>query len=575
MGKIVGIDLGTSTSEIACFEFGRPTIITPPEKMSPITPSAVFQEPSGELVVGDAAYRQAGAVREFKRKMGSEEKLLVGNRSLSPEECSALLLRYLLVSFQERTQDEVDRAVITVPANWKDAPRRATMEAGRLAGVKVERLINEPTAAAMAFGARPEAEGKTIAVYDLGGGTFDVTILRIQSKVFDVVTSVGDDHLGGSDFDALLMQYALDNLASTQKYTHILGQNPRADHELKLACEGVKKELSTKPSGLVSIPFWNPSGDSKKMVKVEVPIERSTLERLIEPLVVRSLDYLDEALRRARLPREAIDDVVMVGGATRIPMVRRRVAERMGKEPNTRDVNPDEAVALGAAIQAGIVDQEEIDDDSFLVLDNVNTDLGVDTMVFINDQRVTGVFSPILEKDTKLPAQATRLYETVADNQNSILVKCFQGNSRWVAQNRPIGEPFEVDNLPPRPAGANKIEITFSLDLSEMLGVKVKIPDADIQVERQFNVGGARHSPAQQAQRQATVEELWRRSEMASKHKRLIEQVEAKLQTSLPAAAAAQLRTHLEELKRAIVNSNETAAVQADVALSGLLLDLE
>jgi molecular chaperone DnaK len=571
--SIVGIDLGTSTSEIAVFEFGKPTIVKNREGNA-ITPSAIFQQPNGELVVGEAAYSNAGAVREFKRKMDTEERLQVGSRHLLPEECSALLLRYLLASFEEERQVEVDRAVITVPANWKDTPRRATMEAGRLAGIKVERLINEPTAAAMAFGARPEAEGKTIAVYDLGGGTFDVTILRIQDKVFDVVTSVGDDRLGGSDIDALLMQHVIQQLAATQKYTHQLGRNPRADHMLKLACEQTKKELSNLTESVVRIPFWNPSGESGKMVPVEVPIRRSTMEDLIEPFIRRSLDYLDTALRRAKLPREAIDDVVMVGGSTRIPAVRRRVAERMGKEPNTRDVNPDEAVALGAAIQAGISDETTINDDSYIIIDNVNNDLGIETVVFVNEQVVHGVFSTIIPKDEKVPTEKTEVYSTVADDQKNIEVKCFQGNSKWTAQNREIGEPIRIEELPSRPSGGVKINITFRLNVSEILDVKVQVDDTGIVVERKFEIGGARYSEAQQAERRATVDSMWQSSEKAGKYRRLIEVVEGHLRGALPAATAASLRTGLEQLKQAIISGDTDAADRADQSLSEVLYDL-
>jgi molecular chaperone DnaK len=574
MGNIVGIDLGTSTSEIAVFDFGKPMIIQNSKKRS-ITPSAVFQAPSGELVVGEEAYQQWSAVTEFKREMGEEKKLQIGSQALSPEECSAFLLRYLFKCFQETRQETADRAIITVPANWKDGPRRATLEAGRLAGIKVERLINEPTAAAIAFGARPEAEGKTIAVYDLGGGTFDVTILRIQDKVFDVVTSVGDDRLGGSDFDRLLMQYVIEQIASTQKYTHVLGRNKKADHELKLACEGLKKELSRQLEGVVKIPFWNPGGDAGKSVPVEVPVQRSILESLIGPMVQRSLDYLDEALRRAKLPREAIDDVVMVGGSTRIPLVRRRVAERIGKEPNTRDVNPDEAVALGAAIQAGIFDQEVVDDDSYLILDNVNHDFGVETMVFINEQPVTGVFSPIIPKDVKIPAQKTESYLTVVDNQKAIEVKCFQGNSRWTAQNRLIGDPIRINDLPPRPANGVKVDITFTLSTSEVLEVQIQGEDAGILVKQSFNIGGARYSDAQNAQRGADVESMWRTSSMAGHYRLLIGRAEAKLGVPLPEATASQIRTLLGQLKQAIVNANKEAAERADEALTEILLDLE
>jgi molecular chaperone DnaK len=560
MGTIVGIELGMSNSRIAV-DSGTPVIIRNSQGRS-FTPSAIFQVPSGELIVGEGAYQLANAAIEFKRQMGEQTRLPAGGRSFLPEECSALLLRYLLKCFQEVRHEEADRAVITVPAHWKDGPRRATLEAGRLAGIKVERLINEPTAATMAFGARPEHEGKTIIVYDLGGGTFDVTILRIQSRVFDVITSAGDDRLGGRDFDRLLMQYVIEQVASTQKYTHVLGRNKKADHELKLACEEVKRELSIRPDSLVKIPFWNPGGDIGKSVHVEVPIQRSTLESLIGPMVQRSLNYLDEALRRAKLPREAIDDVVMVGGSARIPMIRRKVAERMGREPNPRDLDPAEAIVLGAAIQAGIINREFIDDDSYLILDNVNNDFGIETTAFINGQLVTGVFSPLIPKDTKLPANVTYSYLTEVNDQKTFEVRCFQGNSRWTAQNRFIGM-VRVEGLPPRPAGGVSVAITFSLDASETLDVRIQVDDPGIAAACSFNIQPTPTQPT------------WQNSEIAGKYRVLIEKAEAKLHGPLPALTASRLRAALDRLKREIVDANVEAAELADLAVTDILFDLD
>ena len=572
MTRIVGIDLGTSTSEIAVFELGKPRVILNREGRA-VTPSAVWESPSGELIAGGQAYEQAGSVREFKRQMGDRERLKIGAHALAPEECSALLLRYLLQYAEEDLGEEIDRAVITVPASWKDDPRRATEEAGQLAGLRVERLINEPTAAAMAFGSRPEAEGKTIAVYDLGGGTFDVTILRIHDKVFDVVTSVGDPHLGGSDIDKLVMEYVIQQIAASSGYTHVLGKDTKVDWALKLACEAVKKDLSSTSESQVRLPFSITRGG--RPVDVSVSVTRQTLEELIAPLVKRSLDNLDEALRQAKLPKGAIDEVVLVGGSTRIPLVRQRVAEHIGKEPNTHEVNPDEAVALGAAIQAGIIDQEDIDDDSYVVMDVTNNDLGVEVLAIINGEPVPGVFSPLIEKNMKLPRTATGSYTTVVENQQSFEVKCYQGRSKWTSQNKLIGEPIHVENLPPRPAGEVEIAITFSLGLSEMLDVGVVVQEAGIAMTQSLSLDRGWNSQEQRDKRQAALDSMWQRSEMAGRYRTLIERAEEKLRSTLPETTATALRTAVLQLKEAIVAANEEAAVQADVALSNLLFDLE
>jgi molecular chaperone DnaK len=576
MGPTVGIDLGTSTSEIAVFAHGEARVQTI-DQDGPITPSAVWETPGGELVVGSTAYRQPGALKEFKRLMGESSRLPLGGRVCSPQECSAYVLKFLVSRCQENLRQEIESAVITVPASWRDQPRRATQEAGRLAGIEVARLINEPTAAAMAFGIRRDAEGKTIAVYDLGGGTFDVTILKIESQVFDVVTSVGDPYLGGTDIDDLLLRHTLDQVALTTGYRHQLQQDPEVAWALKLACEAAKKELSTAQDTLIRLPFLGTHAG--RPVSVEVPIGRPAFEGLIEPLIKQSLDYLAEALRRARLPKDAIDEIVLVGGSTRIPRIRQRVAEFMGKEPNSSAVNPDEAVALGAAIQASLIDRDEQPaggpaPGGVVILDNTTSDLGVETLVMINDEPVTGVFATIIERDRKLPASATKEFATVADNQKRLQIKCYQGNGKWVSQNAFVGEPIVIDGLPPRPAGGVKFEITFSLDLNALLDVSVRFEDAGISASRRFDLSAGLGTAEERGRRAQAVATSWERSEMARSYQPLLDEARRKLQGTLAEALRSALGAALLDLERALAAGSKQAAEHAEQVITNLLFDL-
>jgi molecular chaperone DnaK len=574
MARIVGIDLGTSTSEIAYFAHGAPVMIATGDE-GPITPSAVWENPNGELIVGLAAYQQADAVKEFKREMGEKGRQFhLGHHVLTPPECSSFVLRYLLERFRETAGEAADRAVITVPASWKLGPRQATEEAGRLAGIQVARLINEPTAAAMAFGLRPDSNGKTIAVYDLGGGTFDVTILRVEDGVFEVVTSSGDERLGGSDIDALLMRHVIEQLAAKTGYRHGLDKNQRADWQLKLACERAKKELSNASESVIELSFLETQ--QGRPVGADLAIRRETLERLIAPLVDRSLGFFDEALRHAKLKPEAIDEVVMVGGSSRIPMVRRRLAEHMGKEPNTTAVNPDEAVAQGAAIQAAIIEQEEAGGDLVLpvALDKTSHNFGVETMVRINDEAVTGVFSIIIKKGETLPASGCERYVTAVDNQRRIEVNCYQGDSRWVSENTRLAEPLPVEDLPPKPAGEVKVDISFTLSLSDLLEVEVRMEGGEVAASRRIDLAaspGAREEHARSSQR---VEELWQRSELARKYKPMIDQAEAALGGELPAPQRTALEQELSRLKRAVAASDAGAADKADEQVAEILFAL-
>ena len=423
MGRIVGIDLGTSTSEIAVYENGAPRVVLNPRDRA-VTPSAIWQDSSGELRVGDDAKGQPDAAVEFKREMGSSKYTVAFmDRRLTPEECSCLILRHLLDYATDDLQERPVRAVITVPAKWKEGPRRATEAAGRMAGLQVERLINEPTAAAIAFGVNTDSDGQTIAVYDLGGGTFDITLLKTRHRVFEVLTSEGDARLGGTDFDRLLMDWCL---KQTEKDTRFLPSrlDPKSKDfwRLREECEKAKKTLSYSSDAQIYAHIGVLDGQP---VAVDMEVRRGQFEALIEGHITKTIEWLGHAMRGAKVAKEEIDELILVGGSTRIPLVRQRVAEFLGKEPNARDVHPDEAVALGAAIRAGSVVGAISGDDALIVIDTNNHALGIEVAAMVGGKLVGGVFSPIILKDEKLPARKTEEYTTTVDDQEAVLVTCY------------------------------------------------------------------------------------------------------------------------------------------------------
>jgi len=603
MGVTVGIDLGTTFSAVAMLESNSPRLIRN-EFERTLTPSAIWEAPSGEIYVGDQAYENAGSVRRFKRDMGTNVKLRLGERILKPEEASSLVLRKLIDDAARTMRDQIEAAVITVPANWKDGPRRATEVAGRLAGLRVERLINEPTAAAMAYGMRDDAEGKAIAVYDLGGGTFDVTLLRIHQRVFDIITSVGDDRLGGADFDLKIMKMILERLKQKSGYEL---PPPEAQDEkirksvraLESCCEKAKMELSFVNETVVSLPFF--CFHCGEPVGIEEPISRSALESLIEDDIQRTVGKVEGALQRAELPRDSIDEVVLVGGSSRIPLVRRMVAEFFGKEPLTTAVNPDEAVALGAAIQAGIIAQEEVGQDSFVALDVLNSSLGVETATIANGQLVSGIFSPILKKDTKVPtAVQTKTYSTMADGQTSVEIVCWQGEAAFTQAEgmTRIAGPITVDGLPAKPAGEVKIDISMEMDVSEMLHLRYEVVGAQIQGVKAVPMSTGLHSADVLDSRKEAIDELWQRgkggdatpsagsppppvaldwraSPLASRYRSLIERAEATLVTIRDAHARSEFERVLRDLRAAVAAGDASRAEELDLQLTDLLFDLE
>jgi molecular chaperone DnaK len=604
MGITVGIDLGTTNSGVAVLEGGRPRMILN-DAGANITPSAVWQQPTGEICVGGVAYKKAGSARRFKRMMGSDSVLRVGDADLAPEEASSLILRKLVEDAEKVLRQTVDAAVITVPANWKDGPRRATEAAGRLAGLRVERLINEPTAAAMAYGLRDDADGKTIAVYDLGGGTFDVTILRIQQKVFDIVTSSGDDMLGGTDFDLKLQALVLERLTSRTGYAppawdaadDKMRQRLR---DLEMACEEAKMELSFAATTTIVVPFldlWN-----GEPLSVEEEVSRADFEKLIEDDVARTIGYMESALRtaKAKMPREAIDEVLLVGGSSRIPLVRQRVAELFDKEPLTGAVNPDEAIALGAAIQAGIIGQEEVSDDSFVVTDIVNNSLGIEAVTLLNDRPMPDTFVVHIQKGAKVPGSGAGRYTPLADGQTSVLLRCFEGEFPFTAGNILLDE-IPVSGLPERPAVENKIDVTFTKTPDDMLEVNWTVEGTDIRGTHTIRMRSGLHDDDELARRRSTLDAMWiggrasgsstpaaappppeappqqdwRTAPLAARYRALIDRAEATLAGDRPFDSRADLETAVADLKAEIIANDAESCEALDLTITDILFDLE
>lgn len=460
MSKIIGIDLGTTNSAVAVLEGNESKIIPNPEG-NRTTPSVVAFK-NGEIQVGEVAKRQAvtnlNTISSIKRHMGDASyKVEIDGKQYTPQEISAMILQYLKGYAEEYLGEKVEKAVITVPAYFNDAQRQATKDAGRIAGLEVERIVNEPTAAALAYGLDKVDHEEKILVFDLGGGTFDVSILELGDGVFDVLSTAGDNHLGGDDFDNKIIEFLV---AEFKRDNGIdLSQDKMAMQRLKDAAEKAKKDLSGVTSTQISLPFIT-AGEAGPL-HLEVTLTRAKFDQLTLDLVERTKEPVRRALSDAGLSASEIDQVILVGGSTRIPAVVEAVRKETGKEPN-KSVNPDEVVAMGAAIQGGVISGDVKD---IVLLDVTPLSLGIETM--------GGVFTKLIDRNTTIPTSKSQVFSTAADNQPAVDVHVLQGERPMAADNKTLGR-FQLTDIPPAPRNVPQIEVTFDIDKNGIVNVRAK-----------------------------------------------------------------------------------------------------
>ena len=586
--KIIGIDLGTTNSVVAIME-GSEVKVIPNAEGNRLTPSVVAFTDKDEVIVGEPARRQAvtnprRTIYSAKRFMGrrhsevqSEEKMVpyeitgganeyvkikVGDQELTPQEVSAKVLRKLKEAAESYLGHRVSKAVITVPAYFNDAQRQATKDAGQIAGLEVARIINEPTAAALAYGLDKERDHK-IAVFDLGGGTFDVSVMEVastgdgenQSKVFEVISTSGDTHLGGDDFDEALVNYVADEF---QKENGIdLRSDPMSLQRLQEACEKAKKELSSVPETDLNLPFITADASGPKHLQMK--LTRAKFEELVDGLIERCKTPVLQALKDAKLQPSDIDEVVLVGGSTRVPKVREVVKEIFGKEPH-QGVNPDEVVSIGAAIQGSVLAGDRTD---VLLLDVTPLTLGIETE--------GGVMTALIERNTTIPAERKNTFSTAADNQTAVTVRVFQGERKMATQNRLLGE-FNLEGLPPAPRGVPQIEVKFDIDQNGILNVSARDlgtgKEASVRIEQSSGlskdeIDRMQHDAEENAEEDRRMFEL---AEARNKGQHLIYQLEKQIsdnEDKLSDDDRAPLNAAIEKLKTAIGGEDSEAIKSA------------
>ncbi|MGP5394372.1 molecular chaperone DnaK [Enterococcus hirae] len=472
MSKIIGIDLGTTNSAVAVLEGNEAKIIANPEG-NRTTPSVVSFK-NGEIQVGEVAKRQAvtnpNTISSIKRHIGEPGyKVEVEGKSYTPQEISAMILQYIKGFAEDYLGEKVEKAVITVPAYFNDAQRQATKDAGKIAGLEVERIVNEPTAAALAYGLDKTDRDEKILVFDLGGGTFDVSILELGDGVFDVLSTAGDNHLGGDDFDNKIIDHMV---AEFKKENGIdLSQDKMALQRLKDAAEKAKKDLSGVSSTQISLPFIT-AGEAGPL-HLEMTLTRAKFDELTADLVERTKIPVRQALKDAGLSQSEIDEVILVGGSTRIPAVVEAVRKETGKEPN-KSVNPDEVVAMGAAIQGGVITGDVKD---VVLLDVTPLSLGIETM--------GGVFTKLIDRNTTIPTSKSQVFSTAADNQPAVDIHALQGERPMAADNKTLGR-FQLTDIPAAPRGVPQIEVTFDIDKNGIVNVSAK--DLGTQKEQKITI---------------------------------------------------------------------------------------